>query len=365
MQYFFNTNSPVGQATIVPPSWRHIKDGLTRNYSTVMNYYNNRVMAVRSNHLLIRLLTGLGVSYSHHIERYHQIVEAKSLSYSMGFKLTSSLYRGALFKNVFYGENVTEVLMATDEVFNPYEAYDNWKTLKPVKCVYHNRSDLDLLLPNGKTSGTEEGLAVISINIPMLAIQFRAFLEETYKYFLEDNALLSPASHFIHMYVLPGMLESQLDIALFNRAYNISIGRPMTQATKQHPFYITDYSVEVDKHYTKIVDYLKTNDKDFKSVFETLQAFSGNFNEILRLPEIASTRQVAWTEVISRLNCIDFLTSVTQDKGWRRNAASMNMFKRTFTMFASDATIKHALPNEYKYEIDRTVSSIFNIDYSS
>lgn len=365
MQHFFNNESERGQAVIVPPSWRFIKDGLTRNHSTVKSYYNSRVMAVKSNHLLIRLLTGLGVSFTHQIERYHQIVEAKALQYSMGFKLTSSVYKGSLFKGVFYGENSTEVLVATDEVFNPYDAYANWKELQPVKCVYHNRSDLTMLIPNGKTTGTEEGVSVISINIPMLAVQFKAFVEETYGNFIENNDLLHPAAHFIHMYVLPGMLESQTNIALFNRAYNLLMGRPMTRSLKDHPFYITDFRTEVDKYYAGLIGYFTTHDKDFKSILKTFSCMTGSFDDALRLPETASTRQVAWTDVIARIRAIEFMAGLTLDSGRRKNAVTMNSFLRMFLYYSNDAALRHALPYEYRIDLDRSISNVFKLDYTS
>lgn len=365
MQYFFNYSSPVGKSTIVPPNWRFVKDGLNRNLKTVVEYYNSRVMSVKSDHLLVRLLTGLNVSTALHIERYHQVVEAKCLQYSSGFKLTSSISKGALFKGVFFGHNNLEAIVATDEVFNPYEAHANWKTLKPVKCVYHNKSDLDLLLPNGKTQSTDEGLAVVSVNIPMLAIQFRGFLEETYKNFQERNDILHPASHFIHMYVLPGMLESQLNIALFNRAFNLVTGRPMSESLKKHPFFISDFGEMVDKVYLEQIKYFQKSSHLFESVLRTFPTATGTFEETLTLPSVASTRQVVWTEVIARIRAIEFLAKLTPDNGRKNNASEMNSFLRMFRYYSNDKTLRQAIPEDYRIDLDRSISNTFGIDYNS
>lgn len=365
MQYFFNYSSPVGKSTIVPPNWRFVKDGLNRNLKTVTDYYNSRIMSVKSNHLLVRLLTGLGVSMTHQIERYHQIVEAKALQYSAGFKLTSSISKGALFKGVFFGDNYLEALIATDETFNPYEARDNWESLKPVTCVYHNKSDLDLLIPNGKIQSTDEGVAVIAINIPMLAVQFRCFLEETFKNFEENNAILQSAATFVHMYVLPGMLESQLNIAMFNRAYNLLTGRPMSESLKKHPFYITDFGESVDKIYLDQIKFFKQSNKDFSSILRTFQTATGSFQDALELPSIASTRQVVWAEVLARITAIEFMAKLSTDGGWKNNTATMNDFMITLGYYSRDKTLRQAIPEDTRVELDRSVSSIFGVDYVS
>lgn len=364
MQQFFNEISPIGQSTIVPPEWRYIKDGLTRNLDTVREYYNTRPLAVKSNHFLLRLLTALGVPMSHHIERYHQIVEAKALSYSMGFKMTSSIYKGGIFKGVFYGENSSEVIVATDEIFNPYDAYKNWESLKPVTCLYHNRSDLKLLLPNGKTTSSDEGISVFAVNIPMLAVQFRAFLEENYANYKQDpnNNYLAPGSHFIHMYVLPGMLESQLDMSLFNRAYNLCMGSPHSTTTKEHPFYITDYSMQVDRMYNEQIKFFKHSNKDFRSILKTFKCISGSFENALRLPKVVSTRQVVWSQVMARIKPLEFMVALAADGGRRQNASDMNDFFRMFKYYSSDNALRHAIPKEHMYDLDR---SIINITRSS
>lgn len=361
MQYFFNDISPIGKSTIVPPNWRYVKDSLTSNVATVKSYYNSRVISVKNNHFLVRLLTALGVSFNHHVERYHQIVEAKALQYSMGFKMTSSVYKGALFKGIFFGENSVEILVATDELFNPYIAYDNWKTQKAVTCVYHNRSDLDLNLPNGKKTGTDEGISVFAINIPLLAVQFKAFIEETYKNFVLDNSnnILHPASHFIHMYVLPGMLDSLLDIALFNRAYNLAVGRPMSSSIKDHPFYLKDYTDMIDKIYLEQINYFKNSNKDFHSVLRTFQGYSGSFEKILELPRVASTRQVVWTEPLARIRAIEFMTKLTTNGGYTNNASDMISFVRTLRYYNNDQNLRQSIPADYREDLDISIINAF------
>ena len=358
MQQFFNSVTPVGQSTIVPPNWRYIREGLQRNLATTVDYYNSRPVAVKSNHFLLRLVTSLGVSFSHPIERYHQIVEFKALPYSMGFKMTSSIYRGSLFRGVFYGEDSSEILVATDESFNPFDAYDNWRKYKPIRVLHHNKSDLGMLLPNGKTSGTDSGINVIAINIPMLAVMFKAFLEEEYREFLNDpNNTLAPAAHFIHRWVLPSILESQTDIALFNRAYNIALGVPHTEANRQHPFYLTDYTMGVDAVYTEQTRHFKGSNKHFKDILRTLHGLSGSFESILRLPNVVSTRQVVWSEVVARIRALELVTSLLKDGGRSNNGEVLNDMFRMFKYYTNDDALRSVLPVDYMRDLDRSIEN--------
>lgn len=359
MQQFFNSTSPVGQSTIVPPNWRYIREGLERNLNTTVDYYNSRPMAVKSNHFLLRLVTSLGVSFSHPLERYHQIVEFKALTYSMGFKMTSSLYKGSLFKGVFYGEGSSEVLIATDESFNPFDAYENWRKYRPVRVLHHNKSDLNMLLPNGKTTGSDTGISVIAINIPMLAVMFKAYLEEEYRDFLNDpNNTLAPAAHFIHRWVLPGMLESQTDVALFNRAHNLTTGAPHTEAYRQHPFYLTDYTLGVDAIYKEQINYFRTSGKTFKDVLRSFHGLSGSFEKIMRLPSVVSTRQVVWSEVVARIRVMEFVTSLLKNGGRANNGEVLNDMYRMFRYYSSDNTLRSALPEDYMRDLDRSIENI-------
>lgn len=359
MQQFFNSVPPVGQSTIVPPNWRYIREGLERNLNTTVEYYNSRPMAVKSNHFLLRLVTSLGVSFSHPLERYHQIVEFKALGFSMGFKMTSSIYKGSIFRGIFYGENSAEVLIATDEEFDPFEVYDNWQKYSPVRVLHHNKSDLNFLLPNGKSTGSDTGISVFTINIPMIAVMFKAFLEKEVVDFKKDpNNTLAPAAHFIHRWILPGMLKSQTDVALFNRAFNIATGTPHSEANRAHPFYLTDYKLGVDAVYNDLVNHFKGSNKHFKDILRSFHGLSGSFEQIFRLPDVVSTRQVVWSEVVARIRALEFLTTLLKDGGRSNNGEILNEMFRMFKYYSSDNTLRSALPVDYMNDLDMSIDNI-------
>lgn len=362
MQYFFNNHASLGSTSVLAPDWQVIKDGLQNNLDMVHKHYYNRPHAVKSHHFLVRLLNNIGVPYSLHLERFHNIVETKALSLSVGFKMTSPISKGSLFNGIFFGEGSAEVLIASDESFNPYEADKNWKLLQPVKVISHPKSDLGYTLANGKKSGVETGISFIVINIPMLAVQFRAYMQQQLQRSEIFDVNPQTVAQFVHMYVLPNMMESQVNQALFNRAYNIAFSAPMGEALKVHPFMLLNYGDRVDKVYKHLCNYLKGNERDMRTMLASFPCIGGNFESLMKLPDLVPTRQYVWVEVLSRIKVIDFLTELSPSHCLARNASEMNEIARMLKFYQNDSILTYSIPRElaqtYSVAIDNILAKV-------
>lgn len=358
MQLIFNNINPIGQNALRPVYWPYAEAGLIRNLEQVQTYYKSKPFAVKSQHILVKLLNNIGVSYNLSLDRFHSIISAHSLNLSMVFKMTSSLYTGNIFRGIFYGEGTSEILMAIDDTFDPYEVKKNWMNTKAVKVLSHPNSDLGFLLPNGKKQGFESGLAVISINISMLAVQFKCFLENEMQKSLSNGGDRLTAAHFVHMYVLPNMLDSQLDMCLFNRAYNLLVGAPMGEPKMKHPFYLTDYSKQIDISYKEILNYFKSTNRTYSVILKSfLTIAEDNFESLLRLPDNAPTRQVVWAEFVSRLKAIEFLLKINTQNG-EMNKSTNNTISRFIKFYESDKIIPSVLPKDVYYDIQSQIRDI-------
>jgi hypothetical protein len=347
MQLFFNVPASISQGILKYSEWNYIREGLLRNLQTVQNFYRTRVYAVKTNHILAQLITNIGVSHKLDIERFYQLVDARANSLGMTFKLTSAISKGALFNGIFYGHGCTEIIMNDSALFDPRDAVKNWKNLAPVKSIMHPKSDLGLLLPNGKITGFETGLAVISINIPMLAIQWRCFAEDQLYNDISEGQSLQGMQHFIHRYVLPNMLPSHLDYALFNRLSNILNGKPMGNNVRQHPFVLIDYTNRVDNVHSRIINDLASRVMEYQAILRMIPAVSlPSMLEVMTIPENAPTRQVLWAEILSRLQVISDIITLGGDKDINRNSITLNSFAREFVLFNQEAVLKSALPHD-------------------
>lgn len=352
MQHFFNFLHPVGQNALRPVHWPYAEAGLSKNLNTVKDYYSIRPFAVKSDHILARLLNNLGVPYNHSLERFYDIIDSRALALSSSFRMTSSINKGVMFKGNFFGEDSDEVLMATDDSFNPFYVFNNWKNVSAVKVLMHPKSDLGFTLANGKKSGTETGISVININIPMLAVQFKAFLKDQKENFIDKGLDSKTVAQFIHMYVLPNMLDSQLDLVLFNRCYNLVTGAPMGSAIRKHAFYLTDYAKQVDSTLNETIEYFRNNDKHYKIILKSFFAVTNtDFEKLFVLPDNAPTKQILWAELLARLKVIELLVKLSPNAGNKLNRSENNLFLRTLKLYENDGSLLNVMPRHVEHEV--------------
>lgn len=361
MQQFFNQTSDSHRTIPSDPGWDYVHAGLTRNLTAVLNYYHHRPFAVKSQHILARLLNSLGVPYTAGLERFYDLVDAKALSLGMTMKMTSSINKGILHDGLFYGPGCKEIIIATNDSFSPYHVTRNWRTAAAVKVLAHPRSDLTMLLPTGRETSSEKGLVTIAVNIPMLAVQYRAFMNhQISRQGVEGHQPLTTAQ-FIHMYVLSNMMPSHLDCCLFNRAYNLCTGAPMGESLARHRITLIDYSARVDKIYSSLTRAVDKNDKDYYSILDGFPLVSSpSFRELNYLPDQAPTRQLAWAECLTRLKTVDWLTLVSPNQGETLNRSDNNYFIKEFLQHRNDNTFGHILDNETFFESARMIRDIAN-----
>lgn len=343
MHSIYSNQSTIAYGTPKNPNWIYVKNGLLANLKTVIEFYRKNPMAVQSNHFLVKLLQSITIPQSQHIERYYNNVDALSLNLSMALKMTSSIFKGHLFDGVFLGKNNYELLIAHSDGFNPNEAHSNWKNLRPVEFLSHQRSDLGLNLPDGINTGVEEGLAVYVIDIPLLAIQYRAF--RINERLLNSIDTSKSVMQFIHMYVLPNMLYSYLDHAIFNRISALELGKPFGESKKQHSFFLTDYSDKITHVQIDILNLLKKENKTFDGMLKSIPMIvKNNADDLMALPDIALTRQCLWSLVLSRLPELLFLVKLSKESIGNKNQSEVNRIVRYFQNYKSDNLFRTMLP---------------------
>lgn len=361
MLNLFNLLPDVGLGVLKNPQWSYIKDGLRKNLGTILQYYRRNPMAVKSSHFLVRLLQSITVPQSQVLERYYDNVDSMALNLSMALGMTSSIFKGKIFKGVFYGPESHEILVAHNETFDPFEAHRNWKNLSPVEVLRHPFSDLSLGIPDGRKMGTESGtgLVVVLINVPMLAVMYRAFRLNEMMVTAGEFESQRSIMQFIRMYVLPNMLMSHLDIALFNRIDNLQKGAPMGEGLTKHPFYLTDHSKQINSLDEEILKQLNKTDHTFTGILRSVPAaVKNNMDEVMVLPDLAPTKQVIWALLIARLPALSFMFRTTANEPGTRNRSEVNRTLRYFQHYKSDKLLESLLPDYLYYDIKAELDTV-------
>ncbi len=351
----FDSNNGV----IKPPEFEYIKRTYEQQLRTITDYYHNRVYAVRSNHLLCRILTTGEVPASYDLYRFLDAAYTRSPYIGKHFQLTSEITYGEVRPSIFYGEENHEVLVYVEEPFDINEAIGNWQSIQAVKVIEHPFSDMGLLLPSGIKHSTDTGLVVITINIPLLLLQYRQFvLQQQIKVLNESESLLGVA-HFVHMYVLPNMLYSHLELCIMNRCMNLYYGAPMGDSLKRHPFHVIDYKDKIDKSMIGIVKRLKKTRLLYFSILKNIPAIYHEDSQIsLQMPDMAHTRQVWWALLLSRLRMIQFLIDIGGDSGLSMNRTLINKLHIDLLRLQDENIIKRMIPTDLYEDIQYQLNTL-------
>ncbi len=338
-----------------PGQWNYVMKGLKRNVEKVQQYYQAYNPTVRSNHFLIRLLQTFSVPHGLPLDRYYANVDRLALNHAMNMGMTSSISKGRVFRGIFYGGNTPEVLIAVDDHFDYEHVYRNWERVAAVQPLMHAKSDTELLLPNGQASSEEEGLTVILVNVPMLAVQYHAFLNAQAN---RMRGTLKTDAHFIAAYVLPNMLPKHMELAVFNRVYQHAT-QPDHKSVllRQHPFYLPEYDYYLNDTIETFLFNIERTPLEFQTILKSLP--SVNFEsmyEAMEMPDVFPTRQVDWALTMARMKVVDLLFRLAKPQLLAKNRVHVNQMVRAFARHDVWMMAQHQLPpdamREMRYYFD-------------
>lgn len=327
---------------LIYPEFRRIRDGLRLSVGKIKQYRRMNPRYLPGGHLLIRLLMNIPASMKLDAQTYNDKVADIALLFTQSFKMTSALSKGQVFRpGVFLGENVTEVIIANTDSWDVKEGVANWEELTPIRYLYHPMSTLKLPVADAQFASSEPGLAVITVNVPMLASQYRAWR------LAYGQTEESPRSvgQFLQAYPLPNMLDSQIDIAVLNRLMGQYFGTRPVAEPYRHPFYLTDWSTEVDAVLEKWLAQVGPKKWDFDTLVSHIPTVSSeNLHHVLKLPEMAFNTQLQWGVMLARLSLITFLVQFNHTTDNERNQKYLNYIKRWLRYMEGSTALRSAMP---------------------
>lgn len=360
MYGLFTNRTEYHLAQLHYPEFDYVRRTYLKELANIVDFYNNHVYAVKNNHLLVSLLQHIDIPMHYSVDRYATVAETRAPVVANAFRLTSEISVGKLFNGEFYG-GCQEILLFDDSYFNPFYAERAWERISAVKVVMHPKSDLGLLLPNGRTTSTGEGLAIVSINIALLALQYRCFsMRQQTKV---DKRSMLGLNHFIHMYVLPNMLYTQLDITLLNRLMNLFYGAPMGEAQVKHPFFVSNYSHRVDTVLQKAIETIQSKAERFDGALRQMPTVvAEDMQDALELPDLAPTRQCQWALMLSRLDIMQFLVDITTDPVTHATnplgRMEINQLQRILRRMQDEKSFEAVLSGDLLFDTQEKISAL-------
>ena len=324
------------------PEYRRIRDGLRLSIERIKHYRRMNPRYLPGNHLLIRLLESIPSSNKMDDVTYNSKIADNALLWTQTFKLTSALSKGQVWRpGPFLGKQVTEVIIANIDTWDVEEGMANWEELKPIRYLYHPMCTLKLPVADSQFASTEAGVAVITINVPMLACQYKAWR----RVYGEVDESPRTIGQFLQAYPLPNMLDSQIDIAVLNRLIGRFFKTVPNGEPFRHPFYLTDWSTEIDAVLDKFLSQVGPKRWDFDTLVSHIPTVcSENLHHTLKLPEMAFTTQLQWAVMLSRLSLAAFLVQFNRATENDRNQRYLDYIRRWLQYVDGNNAMRVAMP---------------------
>lgn len=212
---------------------------------------------------------------------------------------------GEYHSDTFYSEYC---MVAMSDFWQPGKG---WRQLRPVQALTHQVSELTLMLPIWIRSEDPLSYAVVGIDVSTLGFMHHSWMQEQMLLPEDERGNLD---EFLSLYVLPGMLESHMDIVLRNR-YGIRRGmNRVSHDIPSMPFAIEVNPSQLDDGMDEIIGALNTGRRGMGAAQQRLPLlYHDDYSEsIPKQLQILSTPSY-WVTFVIYLDWAYEIASVVKD----------------------------------------------------
>jgi hypothetical protein len=275
--------------------------------------------------------------------------EASARRLCSGLGITSSFSKGNLFtEGVFYPECPEILVYARNEKFTSMDLWRDWRAVTPVEVVNHPISSLTVVELGVKNpiSLTNPDLAVISIDIPLLAAQWKMWQAAHPGHLIEA---------FLTQIVLPGMMKSHLNVALFNKMM-VQLGiREGCDVKTNLPMGQTPTDQHGEDLIKEVIAKLSNMKLQGGQILATVPVIYGDdYLGTVKLPSMAPTYQVEWALMSQKVDPISVMLEIGKIAGDDRMLREIISIRRTLLQIKEEKTIANGLSTATgQYLMDR------------
>lgn len=222
------------------------------NHKSALDYYRSFSTYVNNDSFLITLLTSLS-GYLDEKDTY-RIVNDNLDDIHLSNQITSPYCHGIIHSTGLYTSNC--IIIAND--YGLPDSYSRWEDIRAVRCLSHPYTDAVYCLPPTGIYITHTGLSVLGIDVPLLTHQFSMWIKDK----VDNSTSPESMAKFVSCYVLPNMMQEQVDIAIRNKLvfyFNNTLDMPKAPLLTGKP--TTSFTKEINKMLIKAVAKINTDSK--------------------------------------------------------------------------------------------------------
>lgn len=327
MYTLFNTDSNQDKLMVTIPKFNSVKKIIEEDSQKIIDYYKDYQYLIDHNHLIVKILAMLNVSFKRDFIDYVDTARERTAFIAQRLKLIHPINKDVDKHNgTFYNERVTEYIIASDDEFDIQHAMKHWGYIPSVKVHTHPFTDFSYGFANSKyISHNESGVAVISINIPLLALQWRMFCRVT-KHVTDFHM---KANAFTTRFIMLNTLYGHIQHTIINRFMHYYLQKPILPYIKQHNIFIRDITEKLDESIIQMLDVVEKKKLELNEIFTMFPSFRHeSWAQAIRLPDLPTTQFTKWIYIVTYLPYIQMYLMLIKTNNSRLDRDVLFTIKR-------------------------------------
>lgn len=304
------------------PEWGYVELYIKDNIKNIKKFSRISEQLCSEKNIIVRLLQSITTDLRLPDEKYLQksLADLANKANMSGIGVGSN--RPSIFKNIL-NQNSQEIYIGSLDDYQyrtMLKNKTNWEDLVPVYPIYHNYKTLDYEIREGKRN-LENNLIVYHVDLIALIMMFKNWIKMRNSYSKSTKPQI-----FVNQFVLPNMLEQDINLVLFNKAIEFSINRKIFPTSKpRYPIFLKEVSLLVDKIILKAVDSIKSKTLEYERVVNTIPIvhtpnyIKRNMLDVLRVDDIFFKMQMRWVLWLARMSYIKGLLILGNTASLQRN----------------------------------------------
>lgn len=344
----FNLFNPPFESLRTPidlPLFSYLNKQTEAEINKVKDHYNANIYNSEVGVRLFKILTELKQYVHLSPETLFRYVRNNTARMCMAYNIVSPTSNGSIASmGELYNRNIAELFISVEYPVNIQKCIASFDQLRPIRVVSHDFSDFSYGMTDGKYSCQEKGLAIFTIDLAVLALQYQHWYNNLR--YLKNRDFYLPTTHFIARYIWTGILPTHMDNVLFNRLVNHIKNKPNQVSRNAQSFYLTDYSNRYEEGFRQLVARWQAVPSDWLTRLNSIPSIkAGSYWQSIAMPDVAPTRQVKWAMVLAKLKVLEFLilTDLYSSNTYM-NSTDRVMLERDVRLLFNDKSLEMYLP---------------------
>ena len=314
---------------ITPPRHGYLSERVESGLIRAAYTYRRTAHVVESDHILIKILQQIGLSYERNDKVYYNEVDARTsrIAKAVGFADYNAKV-GAASKNSFFDPKIKEYVVSVTNGYTDLVSLEGmWQNFSPVKVLYHPYNDMTLNIRDGSRTKGIEGYAVITVDIPLLALQFHKWKQ----WARQHLEAIPGVEQFVFQYPLVNMMRSDASVSYFNHVAAQLAGHSITPQRKNYSFSISDPEPLMSPDVEYLLEQNSIKPRNLIDLAQSVMLLNGDTVwDFLQMPNIPVGSGNAGILTIGTLPWLSTLAQMSFQSGSKDNGFALKYLQKRY-----------------------------------